>query len=199
MLQHCTADHLPGVFSVRQHDALVHDHTLRGLRGRLPGYPDDVEVWSLVRIRGWLLCFITFTGGTIHQTGVKRRGGQWTSAGQSRPDAVIETTRHRQFPVRKILFLHGTIRLTQHWRRRWTTARHRACDRIILSMIDNWGYSSFKPRFFTDIGTAGVRMCWFYLTRQFVSFIFIHDENWLEPASKSWIRLNCVGISCSLQ
>jgi len=117
MLQHCTADHLPGVFPVGEHDALVHDDPLRGLRGRLPGHADDVKVWCLVGVRSGLLWFITFAGGTVYQTGVKGRGGQRTSAGQSRSDAVVQATRHRQLPVRKILFLHGTIRLAQHRRR----------------------------------------------------------------------------------
>ena len=52
MLQHSTADHLPRVLPVGQHDALVHDHSLRGLRGGVPGHPDDVEVCSLVGVRG---------------------------------------------------------------------------------------------------------------------------------------------------
>ena len=66
MFQHGTADNLPGVLPVGQHDALVHDHALRGGAGRLPGDPDDVEVRSFVWIGLGSVCFITFGGGEVY-------------------------------------------------------------------------------------------------------------------------------------
>ena len=66
MFEHRTADDLPGVLPVGQHDALVHDHPLSGRAGRLPGDSDDVEVWSLVRIRFGSVWFITFGGSHVN-------------------------------------------------------------------------------------------------------------------------------------
>ena len=43
------ADDLLGVLPVAEHDGLVHDHTLGGLRLVAPGDPDDVEVRAVER------------------------------------------------------------------------------------------------------------------------------------------------------
>ena len=146
MLHHCTADHLPSVLLVGQHDALVHDNPLSRLRGRLPGHSDDVKVRRLVGISGrrGFLSFITFTRSGVDETSVQRRGRHGATTGEAGPHAVIETTRHREFPVGNIFFLDRSVSLTQHRRGRGAAARHCARDRVIFSVVDNRGDSSLE-------------------------------------------------------
>ena len=151
MFQHGAADDLPGVLLVGQHDALVHDHALRGGAGRLPGHPDDVEVWSFVGIRLGSVCFITFAGGShVNKTSVQGRSGQRAGAGHPGPHAVVETT-GGQRPVRNILFLHGAVSLAQHRGGGGGTARHCAGYGVILTVIYDRGDSSFESGLFADI------------------------------------------------
>ena len=146
MLHHCTADHLPGVLPVGQHDALVHDNSLSRLRGRLPGHSDDVKVWRFVGISGrrGFLSFITFTRSGVNKTSVQRRGRHGATTGEAGPHAVIETTRNREFPVGNIFFLDRSVSLTQHRRGRGAAARHCARDRVILPVVDDRGDSSLE-------------------------------------------------------
>ena len=143
MFQHCTADDLPGVLPVGQHDALIHDHTLGGRSRRLPGDSDDVEVRSLVRVGLGSVRLITFGGSEVDKTSVQGRRGEGAGARHPGPHAVVEAGRE-QGPVRNILLLHGPVSLAQHRGGGGGAAGHGAGDGVILSMINDRSYSSFE-------------------------------------------------------
>ena len=65
-------------------------------------------------------------------------------------------------------------------------------------MIDNGCDSSSKSRLFAVVGT-GVGMREFYLARQLMGLVLIHNENRFEPFRKSRVPLDGVGIGSSLE
>ena len=185
MFQHGTADDLPGVLPVGQHDALVHDDALRGLRGCLPGHADDVEVRRLVGVRGargggggGLVRGVRLAGRGVDQAGVQGGGGEGAGAGQPGPHAVVQTTRHRELPhVRNFLFLDGPIRLAQHRGGGGAAARHRARYRVVFPVVDDGSDPPLEAGLLPVIGAAGAGVGGLDLAGQLVSLVLVHNEH----------------------
>ena len=168
----------------------------------LQRHSNDVKVWTPVWIclrllHSWLFTFITFDRrARACQTSIERRGGGGACTGHSRPYTVVERSGHLHI-CGDVVLSQWAVSLAQHrsWGRR--ASRHGAGNWVILSMIYDRRDPPSKSWLFAVVGTS-IGMSGFYLTRQLVSLILIHDEYRFKPFRKSCVCLNSIGIGSSL-